>query len=129
MVIIHAPDYDHFYIPLASNKANSSHNPFSINPSTVVLVKISGKKHQFSQFETSLPFPKWEKYWYENMSIWCYQGYFQIKLPLFSIFQIKQYSVWYSSCKNTFVAVRNLQMITNKVWLEYLCIVSGLSFV
>ena len=33
------------------------------------------------------------------------------------------------SCKSTFLGAGNLQMTINKFWCEYLCIVSGPSFV
>ena len=49
--------YDHLYIPLLPNKANSSDKPlfFLWKKPTVVLVKISEKKYFFFWFEILLP--------------------------------------------------------------------------
>ena len=64
------PDYDHLHILLTfkysifqrqTNIFSGNDNYFPINSSTVVWVKISEKKHQFSRLEILLPFPKWAK--------------------------------------------------------------------
>ena len=56
------------------------------------------------------------------------RGVFPDKLTLILIYRRSSSSMWCSSCKNTFVGTSSLQMIANKYWCEYMCTVSGLSF-
>ena len=93
------PDYDHFYIQLTSkegkfqSQANIfplNNNPFSIKP-TVVRVKMSENKTiNFLDLKSLYFFQKGPN---NGLKMWIFdatKGYFQIKLPLVFILQMKR---------------------------------------
>ena len=152
------PDYDHLYIQLTSKNANSSHKPIffleialffvlSLLFCGSVFLEVWNLLTTSKQIERNL---KLWKTWSLAHSAHSFVSHFQCfkvgeiigskyghlmlrgvfpdKLTLILIYRRSSSSMWCSSCKNTFVGASSLQMIANKYWCEYMCTVSGLSF-